>query len=232
MTALVLVHGGSQGAWCWERLVPLLQASAKVSHAIALDLPGHGARAREQHKGITLADYADAVRQAIEAHALRDVVLVGHSLGGITVIAAAPLVARRLKRIVFLGGMAPEEGKSAADMLARQYAPGPSERERIAAAGQRQVFCSDMDDAEAAAFLARITPEPRLPLETPVYVSRLPKDMPVTYIVQALDRSLSPAFQRRLLRNLRDPEVLEIAGGRNSMWTRPKELAALLLRHA
>ncbi len=232
MTAFVLVHGGSQGAWCWERLVPLLQASAKVSHAIALDLPGHGARGREPHEGITLKDYARAVRQAIEEYALRDVALVGHSLGGITAIAAAPLAAGRLKRIVFLGGMAPEEGKSAADMLGKQYGRGPSERDRIAAAGQRQVFCSDMDDTDAKAFLARITPEPRQPLETPVYVSRLPKGVPVTYIVQTQDRSLSPAFQRRLLRNLRDPEALEIAAGRNSMWTRPKELAALLLRHA
>lgn len=54
--------------------------------------------------------------------------------------------------------------------------------------------------------------------------------MPVTYIVQTHDQSFSPDLQRRMLENLHDPEVLEIDAGRNSMITRPAELAELLLR--
>ncbi len=230
MTSYVLVHGGSQGAWCWERLLPLLTGSPKAAQAVALDLPGHGARAHEDPLAITLGDYARAVAEEVRRRDLRDVVLVGHSLGGVTVIAASPRVAGRLKRIVFLGGMVPDEGKSAGQMLAEKRGPGPSERERIGAEGQRQVFCSDMDDATAAGFLAKITPEPPRPMETPVRVSTLPRRVGVTYIVQTADRSLSPTFQRRVLCNLRDPEALEIAAGRNSMFTRPQELADLLLR--
>jgi hypothetical protein len=54
--------------------------------------------------------------------------------------------------------------------------------------------------------------------------------VPVTYIVQTLDQSFSPDLQRRMLAHLRAPEVLEIEAGRNSMITRPEELADLLLR--
>jgi len=90
-----------------------------------------------------------------------------------------------------------------------------------------------MDDATAAWFFAHLTPSedrPYLPPRTPVHVSRLPADVPVTYIVQTRDQSFSPELQRRMLANLRQPEVFELDAGRNSMITRPAELAALLLR--
>ncbi|MBI3744085.1 MAG: alpha/beta hydrolase [Chloroflexi bacterium] len=230
MTSYLLVHGGSQGEWCWQRLVPLLKQSRKVSGVAAPDLPGHGARAGEPHEGITLDDYVNCVVDEAERREMLDIVLVGHSLGGITVIAAAPRLAARLKRVVFLGGMVPDEGASAAQMLAKRWQKGPLEAERIAAAGQRQVFCSDMDDATARWFLSQITPEPRKPLETPIHVSTLPRGVPISYIVQTKDMSLSPEFQRYLLKNLNKPEVLELASGRNGMFSVPEQLAKLLLR--
>ena len=38
MATFILVHGAMHGGWCWERLVPLLEAQGHVAHAI--DLPG------------------------------------------------------------------------------------------------------------------------------------------------------------------------------------------------
>ena len=66
----VLIHGGFHGAWCWSRTVPELE---RLGHrAIAIDLPGHGARRDERS---TLADRRDAILHVLEPGD----VLVGHS---------------------------------------------------------------------------------------------------------------------------------------------------------
>lgn len=46
MTDFVLVHGGSHAAWCWDRLVPLLAADERVGAVVAVDLSGHGSKAK------------------------------------------------------------------------------------------------------------------------------------------------------------------------------------------
>ena len=65
MPAFVLVHGGAHGAWCWERLLPLLERDPRVTRAIAIDLPGHGSRlaSKPQHE-IQLAERSPTWRRA------------------------------------------------------------------------------------------------------------------------------------------------------------------------
>jgi hypothetical protein len=60
-------------------------------------------------------------------------------MGAIAVIEAAPLIAERLARIVFLGGMVPNEGMSADQMLAARFDDAPSQWERIAVTPERDV---------------------------------------------------------------------------------------------
>jgi pimeloyl-ACP methyl ester carboxylesterase len=233
MFGYVLVHGGAQGAWCWDRLVPLLRAAPGVDGVVAVDLPGHGARRLVAHAHIGLADSARTIIDAIDGHRFTDVVLVGHAMGAIAVIDAAPLVADRLAHIVFLAGMVPDEGMSADEMLHTRFDGTPSQWEQINETPERQVYGADMDDETAEWFFANLTPpedRPHRPPRTPVYVSRLPRGVPVTYVVQTLDQSFAPALQRRMIENLDDPRVVEIEAGRNSMITRPAEVAAILLR--
>jgi pimeloyl-ACP methyl ester carboxylesterase len=233
VTSYVLVHGGAQGAWCWDRLAPLLRAAPGIDGVVAIDLPGHGANRLADHHHIGLDDSARTVAEATIANELTDVVLVGHAMGAIAVIEAAPLLADVLARIVFLAGMVPSDGMSADETLGARFDGEPSQWERIAATPEREVYGADMDDATAAWFFAHLTPpehRPYRPPRTPVFVSRLPANVPVTYIVQTLDQSFAPDLQRRMLANLPNPEVLEIDAGRNAMITRPVELAELLLR--
>lgn len=233
MTSYVLVHGGAQGAWCFDRLVPLLQASSGVDGVVAVDLPGHGENRLADHRHIGLVDSARTIVHAIIANGLTNVVLVGHAMGAIAVIEAAPLLADRLSRVVFLAGMVPSDGMSADQMLATRFDDGPSQWERIAATPEREVYGADMDDGTAAWFFAHLTPpedRPYRPPRTPVHVGGLPANVPVSYIVQTHDQSFAPDLQRRMVENLHDPEVLEIDAGRNSMITRPADLAELLLR--
>ena len=85
MSSFVLVHGAWHGAWCWEKVVPLLAARG---HAVrAIDLPGHG-RDPKPPGAVTWDDYMDRMREAIEASG-EPPILVGHSLGGAVITGAA-----------------------------------------------------------------------------------------------------------------------------------------------
>jgi pimeloyl-ACP methyl ester carboxylesterase len=201
---------------------------------VAVDLPGHGANRLADHRHIGLVDSARTIVDAITANGFTNVVLVGHAMGAIAVIEAAPWIADRLSHIVFVAGMVPKEGMSADQTLSTRFDDAPSQWERIAATPEREVYGADMDDATAAWFFAHLTPpedRPYLPPRTSVHVDRLPLEVPVTYIVQTRDQSFAPDLQRRMLANLHNVDVVEIEAGRNSMITQPAELAQLLLRY-
>src|SRR5689334_20641937 len=107
----VLVHGGSFAASCWEPLLPSLPDST-----VAVDLPGRGSRPRPL-AGITIADFVDAVVEEIESRDLRDAVLVGHSMAGITMPGVAARVPDRLARLVFVACTVPGDGERIVDTL-------------------------------------------------------------------------------------------------------------------
>ena len=87
MANFVLVHGSAHGSWCWERVVPLLKE--KGHRVVAVDLPGNGNDDTPLSE-VTLETYARhvcAVLDSLDSPA----VVVGHSLGGLTISRTAEL---------------------------------------------------------------------------------------------------------------------------------------------
>ena len=78
MASYVLIHGAWHGAWCWDKVVPLLQQQGHT--AVAIDLPAHGKDLTPLTK-VSLQRYADKICQAVSQQP-EPVILVGHSLGG------------------------------------------------------------------------------------------------------------------------------------------------------
>ena len=92
----VLVHGTGSSASTWDRFAPrLIDAGHRV---IAVDLRGHATSARTGD--YALSALRDDLLGLIEALALRDVLLVGHSVGGHAALAAARQAPRRIARLV------------------------------------------------------------------------------------------------------------------------------------
>lgn len=77
---LVLLHGISSGSGSW---VKQLQNLSPYFHVIAWDAPGYGKSDELTTKQPTAQDYANRLKEMLDALALKDIVLVGHSLGAL-----------------------------------------------------------------------------------------------------------------------------------------------------
>ena len=108
MSKFVLVHGAWHGAWCWERVAPLLRAAGHS--VVAPDLPGHGADATPWWR-VTLGGYARRVRDAALASGGR-VIAVGHSMGGCVITQAAARWPEPFAGLVYLCAFVPQPGES------------------------------------------------------------------------------------------------------------------------
>jgi len=109
MTVHVLVHGAWHGGWCWEKVAQRLVERGSVVHTPTLT--GLGERAHLLSREIGIETHVDDVVRALETADLEDVILVGHSYGGIVVTAAADRVPDRIARIVYLDAVVPRDGE-------------------------------------------------------------------------------------------------------------------------
>jgi len=109
-STFVLVHGAWQGGWAWSRLAPLLEAEGHQVYAPTLT--GLAERASQISKDVNLSTHVEDVSRLIIAGDLDDVVLVGHSYGGMVISGVAELIAERVKSFVVLDGFVPEDGKA------------------------------------------------------------------------------------------------------------------------
>jgi pimeloyl-ACP methyl ester carboxylesterase len=109
MATFVLVHGAWGGAWIWRRVLGPLRAAGHEAHAVTLT--GDGERAHLRRPDITLADHIADVVGLVEAEELSDVVLVGHSYGGMVVTGAADVLPGRIAQLVYVDAMVPLPGE-------------------------------------------------------------------------------------------------------------------------
>lgn len=93
---LVLVHGWAFDRHLWDAQVPRLSARHRV---VTLDLAGHGESGRQRTQW-TMAAFGADVKAVVETVGAKDVVLVGHSMGGLVVLEAARLMPDRAKGVV------------------------------------------------------------------------------------------------------------------------------------
>jgi len=118
----VLIHGAWHGGWAWRRVAPLLR---RAGHEVyAPSLTGLGDRAHLARHDIDLELHIQDVVSLLEMEDLNDVILLGHSYGGMVVTGAADRVPQRVRRLVYLDAFVPENGKCALDYVVPERAAG------------------------------------------------------------------------------------------------------------
>ena len=110
---LVLVHGWALDRHLWDGQVPPLGARHRV---VTLDLAGHGESGR-QRASWTMAAFGEDVKAVVEAVGAKEVVLVGHSMGGPVVLEAARRMPERVKGIVLVDTLLDVEQRTPPDQI-------------------------------------------------------------------------------------------------------------------
>ena len=118
MATYVLVHGAWHGGWCWRFVRALLQEH----QVFAPSLTGLGERKHLQRADIDLDTHIEDIVSLLEMEDLREVVLVGHSYGGMVVTGVADRAPTRIKRLVYLDAFVPENGKCTLDYVVPERA--------------------------------------------------------------------------------------------------------------
>ena len=113
MANYILVHGGWFGAWCWDKVVPLLQAAGHSVYTPTLT--GLGEQAALLTPDIGLDTHIQDVVNLIETKDLQQVILVGHSYSGMVITGVADRVPDRIAQLVYLDAVVPRDGQSLAD---------------------------------------------------------------------------------------------------------------------
>lgn len=235
MASFVLVHGAWHGGWCWDKVVPLLEAEG---HSVtAVDLPGHGDDTTPL-AGLTQAEYGRRVADAVEA-AGEPVILAGHSMGGLSITQAAEYVPDRIAALVyvcaFLPGpgdslMALVEGDTEARVVPNLEVDESAGVSRVAEAARVECFYEECDPEDAAAASARLGPESLAAFGVPVSVTEEGAGSVRRIYVECLrDHAISVSKQREMHAARPCERVETIDTDHSPFLSRPEELARHLL---
>ncbi len=122
MATFVLVHGAWQGGWCWARVAALLRSDGH--DVFAPTLTGLGERAHLVSDETDLATHIEDVLAVIACEELSDIVLCGHSYGGMVITGVADRAPNLIRSLVYLDALVPSDGQAALDVLPADIASG------------------------------------------------------------------------------------------------------------
>lgn len=232
MSDFLLIHGSNHGAWCWDHVVPLLEAAGHTARAI--DLPSHGAD-QTPSALVTLDMYAGKIRAAMHDKTI----LVGHSMAGFPITVAADQSPHMIEKLVYLCAHVPEPGKSIADM--RLMADTQPLTEAIIRSEDRKTFTFDPIlarekfyhdvDADIADWaIANLCAQAVKPQVTP-YTGNA-RTHARHYIRCMDDRAIPPAYQVDRTKDWPAETVSELPTSHSPFLSDPAALAAELIRIA
>lgn len=114
MATYVLVHGAGHGGWCYGRVARLLRSAGHEVYTPTLT--GLGDRSHLLGPSVNLDLHIQDITALLHYEDLRDVILVGHSYGGMVVTGAADRASERIGRLVYLDATTPANGQSLNDV--------------------------------------------------------------------------------------------------------------------
>lgn len=203
---VLLVHGGSHGAWCWTDVQQYLRNGGVDS--TAFDLPGSG-EDRTPRANLDLDAYIAACISQIDAID-QDVILVGHSLAGLTFPGVIAQRAARIAHALFIAALVTSRGERGIDSIPTDRRPSYYEMAEqtpdnsllpsFEAAWDR--FFPSLDEHRAHQMYQRLTPQPLGPYLQANSVEPRELNVPSTFVVLEEDRTFPVPVAREFAQKL------------------------------
>ncbi|OGT30769.1 MAG: hypothetical protein A3E87_07395 [Gammaproteobacteria bacterium RIFCSPHIGHO2_12_FULL_35_23] len=196
MSNYVLIHGGNSNGQVWEKVANFLIANHhQIWTPTLLD-----------EKTSTLTEHIASICQLIESQNIKDVILVGHSYGGMVVTGIANNLTRRINRLIYVDAAIPDNNQSLFEI--------------INATGLDAINHYHLD--------------PYPPFITPItFDSSLIKNIPKTFIFcqRSEFKSVTEAMSKKVLHNINNWTYFELNATHNPMQTAPFKLAQILMNN-
>lgn len=233
---IVFVHGGQHTGGCWSRTVAEIERQAPGTPTLAVDLPGRGAEPGDLAT-LTIGECVESAIRQIDRAGIERLVLVGHSMAGITLPGVAQrLGADRIAHMIYVACCVPPQGttvvstlKPPVSWIAGSMARLQKVSRPLPGPAARWMFANGMSKEDRALVVAGLVKESATVTREPVDRSAMP-DLPTTWVLTLRDNSLKPAAQRAFAQNLGNvDEIIEIDACHNVMMSEPQELARIIL---
>lgn len=233
----VLVHGGFHGGWCWRLVAERLRALGHaVSHPTST---GFGERQHLLRADLSLDTLVQDLVNHLQAEELTDVVLVGHSFGGLSISGAADRVPQRIRQLVFLDSLIVQPGQTVFGALPPEVV------------AQRRQSCRQFDgvrcfppppatafgiapDHPHAAWVERqLTPQPESLYDSALALGNpVGNGLPCSYIACTNPTLAAVASSQAWAKAQPGWRWMEMDAGHDVMVTEPERLAQLLVEIA
>jgi pimeloyl-ACP methyl ester carboxylesterase len=234
MSTYVLVHGAWHGSWCWKRVRKALQEQGH--EVFTPTLTGVGERSHLLSRQVNLETHILDVANLIRWEELSNVVLCGHSYGGVVVRGAADRIPERIGALVYLDAFVPENGQSLHDTLPPEQRNAQREGAKSQGDGWKvppitaETF--NVNTKDAAWVDRQCTPQPLATFDDPLRLSGgIDKVKNVTFIL-ASGFGGSPFGQFYERAKAKGWKTLSLACGHDVMLDMPAELTAALVNAA
>ncbi len=233
-TTFVLVHGGGHGGWCWQRLARELRRRGHDVYTPTLS--GFGERRHLDGEGLTFETFVTDIVSVLEYEDLTDVVLVGHSMGGVIVPRVAEVARERIRSVVWMAAVVLDDDETLLEAvpqtpeIARAVVIQDDGSVRTDAQLMIEALLPDGSGPERDWVLARHRPYPPMALVEPGRLTAFTAlNMPAGYVLATLDCAIPPERARAFAARLPGVSYAEVEAGHDLMVTRPKEAADALL---
>lgn len=237
MSVHVLVHG----AWhTGELFEPVAQPIRDAGHevhcpTIAGNNPGDPRTLGLEAAIASIVDY-------IEAQDLTDIILLGHSYGGMVITGVADRIPDRVRRLIYWNAFVPNDGECLNDMVPPHYvalfdalsAESPDNGVMLPFPIWREAFINDASAELAQSSYDRLNPHPYATFTDPISLSTNPADMQIgkSYINCTEDTALpqSLGWHPRLSEKLGLFRLVQLPGSHELCFSDPAALADAILR--
>lgn len=236
MATYVLVHGGGHGGWCYQPMARIMRSQGQEVYAPTLT--GLGEREHLVCPEVDLDMHITDVVKLLQFEDLREVILVGHSYGGMVITGIADRATDRIGHIVYLDAANPENGQSLVDVAgpymdaARAGARVVDGVELVLYPGEDPMNYYGVTDPKQLEWMKpKLTPHPwkcfeqKLELHNEAAMRKIPE----THIVCT---ETLPFRDAQALQDSSEGRLWDVDTGHDLMISEPATVAELLLRLA